>query len=661
MAEFVPAARHGGCADWIRRIARPMAALHSGLSLMSASRRILACYLVFGAIFGVIVPLLVCRHYHIAYHPQDFYPMQRPGGDYVATYVAARSIWQGRDIYKYYPDSVDWSATGPISRYTYAPPQAYLFVPLSFFSFEHSHLAWVIITCVLIFLSAVAFSRLFESPWCVVIAACVLYGMSTFLPFQFERGQTDALPLFCVAMAMYFHIRRKNPYWAGFFIALGATIKVIPGLFLLYFALRRDWRAIASTLVSTAGIILLTGVHDWYDWATRIAPAWSGLFLGYNVDHSLVYLLQAFIDDPLKARSWARVPSALLMANYVVMVLLNRRRDQFAALEVTILAVIMEIITPWSANYKLVMLLFFFVSPFVIAQLDYVRQRPIARSLPLFVAFLMIVPVFGEYLARLPFSVAARWLRQDIIASNPLDPLFTDRKVIVGILIGLTYLIALYWRETLRSRKAQAPSHAEAQSQPSRWSFKPALWIALLPVAYAGTVCSWVCWTPPTRYQEAIARFGPERKINDNVALAGYFVHRGGPDWYDVDIIYHSVKPMPRNLQIYLHANKNNEAGEIAATTGRNFFPSLITSFWPRGKFVVARTGWWFSPGTYDVNVGFFDLSNGAQYGEANLGSVDFAAAADQPLIRGPGVNAASAAGTRPSSSSAATTRAGSG
>jgi hypothetical protein len=637
-----------------------MVALHSDLPLISAPRRILACYLAFGAIFGVLVPLLICSHYHIRYHPQDFYRMQRPGGDYVATYVAARSIWQGREIYKHYPDSIDWSATGPLSRYTYAPPQAFLFVPLSFLSFEHSHLAWVIITCILVFLSAVAFSRLFECPWYVVAAACLMYAMSTFLLFQFERGQTDALPLFCVAMAVYFHIRRKNPYLAGSFIALGATIKVIPGLFLLYFALRRDWRAVASTLISAAAIIGLTGMHDWYDWATHIAPAWSGLFLGYNVDHSLVYLLQAFTDDPVVARSGARVPSALLLANYVLMVLLNRRREQTAALEVTILAIVMEIITPWSANYKLVMLLFFFVSPFVIAQIDDIRRRPIARSLPLFVAFLMMVPMYGEYLARLPFSITARWLNQDIILSNPLDPIFTDRKVIVGILIGLTYLTALYWRETLRSRKEQPAIQPEADSHRCRRPLVPALWMALLPVAYAGVLYAWLSWTPTTRYRQAIDDFGPERRTNDNVAVAGYLVHNGGPNWYDVEIIYHTRRPMPHNLEIFLHARTRNEKGEVVSVTGRNFFPSLITSMWPRRKYVVARTGWYFGPGTFDVSVGFFDLSDGAVYGEANIGEIDFAAAADGKWLPRTASNAASTAGTPPSSSSAATTRAGS-
>ena len=225
---------------------------------LTPSVRVFLAYVVFGLVFGVAVSWWICESYDITYHPQDFYPMQKPGGDFVATYAAAQSLFKGRPIYDHFPDSPDWSAPGPgnISRYAYSPPQAYLLFALGLPSFERSHGIWIGLTIALIALSAWIASRMFEAPWWVFLAACAIYAQSSFMHFQFERGQTDALALICIVLSLHFHIRGKNAYLAGLFCALGAVIKVIPVLLLVYFLLRLDWRAILGTVVSAAGYVI---------------------------------------------------------------------------------------------------------------------------------------------------------------------------------------------------------------------------------------------------------------------------------------------------------------------------------------------------------------------------------------------------------------------
>ena len=165
---------------------------------------------------------------------------------------------------------------------------------------------------------------------------------------------------------------------------------------------------------------------------------------GQNVDHSLVYLFGAFTGNIDTALLISHVVAAVLLGAYAVLVLLNRERRRHVLIEIAILTMIVEIATPWSINYKLVVLLFLFVSPFAILSIDAVRARPVLYALPLFAAFVLIVPVFGDYLTRLPFAVFAPLLPIDVIVSNPIDPIITDRKVAVGIVIALVYLMALY-------------------------------------------------------------------------------------------------------------------------------------------------------------------------------------------------------------------------
>lgn len=591
--------------------------------------RVFLAYVVFALVFGVGVPWWVCGRCDISYHPQDFYPMQKPGGDFVVTYVAAQSLLSGRPIYDYFPDSPDWSAPGPgnISRYAYAPPQAYLMLPLGLPSFERSHGVWIGLTIALIILSAWMASRMFDSPWFVFLAACAIYAQSSFIHFQFERGQTDALPLICIVLSLYFHTQRRNSYLAGLFCAMGAVIKVLPAVLLLYFLLRLDWRAILSTVVSAAAIVLATGLGDWERWYTEIIPAWSPIHIGFgqNVDHSLVYLIGSFTGNVDLALLISRIAAAVLLGAYAVLVLVNRERKRHVLIEMAILTMIVEIVTPWSINYKLVVLLFVFVSPFAILTIDAVRKRPISYTLPLFAAFVLIVPMFGEYWMRLPFSILAGIVPGDMLVSNPIDPILTDRKVALGAFFTLAYLVVLYGRAAvatrplLQAKVRRVVAAVLGKRSPGRVA------VALLLVAvFSGcAVASARVLAPSDQFRQAVERFGEARPINDWASLAGIDVEPTAGGGWTIDLIYRSHGPMPRNLQIYLHADMMDE-NEPQAREGRNFFPSLITTHWPAGKFVVARTTTHWPPGEYRLEIGFFDLDDGRRYGQVELDNVSF-------------------------------------
>ncbi len=58
--------------------------------------RVFALYLAFSLIFSLLIPSLIYRHYGIARHAQDFFPMPNHGGDYVGTYVAGQKIPGGQ-------------------------------------------------------------------------------------------------------------------------------------------------------------------------------------------------------------------------------------------------------------------------------------------------------------------------------------------------------------------------------------------------------------------------------------------------------------------------------------------------------------------------------------------------------------------------------------
>jgi hypothetical protein len=64
-------------------------------------------------------------------------------------------------------------------------------------------------------------------------------------------GQINALLFLCVALVVYF-ARRGRPWFAGFFIALAALIKIYPAVLLLFFAAKRQFKPVLAAMVSAA-------------------------------------------------------------------------------------------------------------------------------------------------------------------------------------------------------------------------------------------------------------------------------------------------------------------------------------------------------------------------------------------------------------------------
>lgn len=70
-------------------------------------------------------------------------------------------------------------------------------------------------------------------------------------------GQLNAVLLACYAGAFAL-VRQNRPLVAGGLLGFGAVFKLSPGLFLLHFAIRREWRALAAMAVACAALGLVS-------------------------------------------------------------------------------------------------------------------------------------------------------------------------------------------------------------------------------------------------------------------------------------------------------------------------------------------------------------------------------------------------------------------
>ena len=200
--------------------------------------------------------------------------------DFPNYYTAAVLVRQGQPLRKYY----DWTwfarqmnyagNEARLGTYTAQTPLTMLpMVGLAGFPPQRAKQIWL--ACNLIFLGAAVWlmSRMtrvrFESIW--LLAFCGYFSLRA----NFVLGQYYVFLLFLLTLAFYF-IQRKKYGLAGAMSGVAFGLKLYGGPLLLYFAARRQWKAllgmIAAALLLVGLAIALFGAADVRYYATQILP-----------------------------------------------------------------------------------------------------------------------------------------------------------------------------------------------------------------------------------------------------------------------------------------------------------------------------------------------------------------------------------------------------
>jgi hypothetical protein len=261
------------------------------------------------------------------------------------------------------------------------PPAVLLSLPFGLLDYRVALLVWNLLSLgglVFALFLVVAVRHQPWSPWMLMpVSVCVLLGF----PFleQVRQGQWS-LPLLVALTALWACERRQvSPVVSGALLALVTAVKLFPGLFFLYFALRRQWKVVGMGAAWLAlvgaltvavlgwstcwsyGVDVLPQVNEWRSaWHNAsLAGLWSKLFDPGQRGFPLVPL----VHSPLLARS-------LTVASWVTVLGLLAWRLPRArtpdegdhAFGLTILAMILLTPVVWEHSFVLVVLpLFLFV------------------------------------------------------------------------------------------------------------------------------------------------------------------------------------------------------------------------------------------------------------------------------------------------------------
>ena len=190
---------------------------------------------------------------------------------------------QGRPLYA---DGASFHTQGGIDLpFTYPPLSAIVFAPLAMVSLQAASVAINVVTCVLLLVSVwiiltlmgVAQSwQLSDPAWARrgwQAAGAVALGMKYLEPIQanFSFGQINVVLMTLVIADC---VPRRTLLPRGALVGLAIALKLTPAVFLLYFVLRRDFRAV---LVAVASFVLATLLgfalawrDSWEYWTTTI-------------------------------------------------------------------------------------------------------------------------------------------------------------------------------------------------------------------------------------------------------------------------------------------------------------------------------------------------------------------------------------------------------
>jgi Glycosyltransferase family 87 len=274
-------------------VAQPDSVLGSIAGLLHRNRRALRDALIVAGLLRAVV----------YFFGQGIHPWTFVGID-------ARAYWRVDLAHPYVS-----SAVGEYSTYLYSPAFAQVLSPLYVLSFDAFFVLWTIASV------AVLYWLVRPWPWALLIL---------FLPWTYELfvGQVH---LFIAAVIVLGF--RYPALWA-----FAILTKVTPGVGLLWFLVRREWRALGIALGTTAIVALISFVLSptaWFDWYAFLrGSTGSGELLYPRIAAAGLVV----IAGALTGRRWV-VPIAVWLAlpvvwieSWVILLAIIRLREPAPAL-----------------------------------------------------------------------------------------------------------------------------------------------------------------------------------------------------------------------------------------------------------------------------------------------------------------------------------------
>ena len=184
------------------------------------------------------------------------------GFDFLAYHQAAVRLLNGKPLY-----DMSFTETGGFGLFYYPPTFAPMLLPFGLLDGLTATWAWIGMSLIVFLVGVAALPMSRTVRWWIILLA----GWSFPFVYAVKLGQVGPILFGLFALGWRWS---DHPGWLGVTGALGAAIKVQPGLVLVWALLTRRWRAVAiggGSLVALAIVAtLLAGSGAWSDFLTLL-------------------------------------------------------------------------------------------------------------------------------------------------------------------------------------------------------------------------------------------------------------------------------------------------------------------------------------------------------------------------------------------------------
>ncbi len=283
--------------------------------------------------------------------------------DYNFTYLRAASAFlEGKNIYSF----------GDIN---YPSTALFIFIPLSFLPIYSGQIIFTLVSLICLVLSVIFITKSLN--WKLNLNETLLIFPLIFLSFPSKwtlgLGQLNNLVLLFVVLNFYFF--KKQKYWfSGFFLGWAMALKLIPGLLVIYFLLKKEFKVVFTSLISfflillTAGFIF--GFNLIFEYFFKVIPSILGQ------PNKNIYYNQAFSGFIARILNTGNSQVSLSLIFLVLVLLITffvlMKGKKIRAVEYATVISTVLLISPFSWQHHFVWLVFpFLILFFVIKKENY--------------------------------------------------------------------------------------------------------------------------------------------------------------------------------------------------------------------------------------------------------------------------------------------------
>lgn len=215
---------------------------------------------------------------------------------------------------------------GTALPFTYPPIAAVLFSPLSALSLFWAGILVTTISLVLLFLTiALTLRSLGYSPRTLLLwAAGAVFAVSMILEPVFSTFDYGQINIVLMAFVAADCLPRKTPWPRGVLLGFVAAVKLTPAVFVLYFLLRKDFRAAAISAVSFVAFTALGFAATFSDsvtyWTVTLIDSDRIGNPAYPGNQSITGVLARLgLDDSMRSVTWIALSCCMLVVAAVAM------------------------------------------------------------------------------------------------------------------------------------------------------------------------------------------------------------------------------------------------------------------------------------------------------------------------------------------------------